>query len=74
MILRMKEKGFSNRGIAQRLGLAENSVRKRLRRLRWQPPPEALLPFLEKTDEAGRLAQWLRRAGCRIIQCQCSNP
>jgi hypothetical protein len=52
MILRMKEKGFSNRGIAKRLGLAENSVRKRLRRLRWQPPPEALLPFLEKTDEA----------------------
>lgn len=52
MILRMKERGFSNRGIAQRLGLAENSVRKRLRRLRWQPQPEALLPFLEKTDEA----------------------
>ncbi|NWG13972.1 MAG: helix-turn-helix domain-containing protein, partial [Acidobacteria bacterium] len=52
MILRMKEKGFSNRGIAQRLGLAENSVRKRLRRLRWQPPPEALLPFLENRDEA----------------------
>lgn len=51
MILRMKEKGFSNRGIAQRLGLAENAVRKRLRRLRWQPPPEAWLPFLEKTDE-----------------------
>jgi transposase len=52
MTLRMKEKGFSNRGIAQHLGLAENSVRKRLRRLRWQPPPEALLPFLEKTDQA----------------------
>jgi transposase len=52
MILRMKERGFSNRGIAQRMGLAENSVRKRLRRLRWQPQPEALLPFLEKTDEA----------------------
>jgi transposase len=50
MILRMKERGFSNRGIAQRLGLAENSVRKRLRRLRWQPQAEALLPFLEKTD------------------------
>jgi transposase len=50
MILRMKERGFSNRGIAQRLGLAENSVRKRLRRLRWRPQAEALLPFLEKTD------------------------
>ena len=51
MILRMKERGFSNRGIAQRLGLAESSVRERLRRLRWQPPLEALLPFSEKTDE-----------------------
>jgi len=50
MILRLKERGFSNRGIAQRLGLAENSVRKRLRRLRWQPQEEALLPFLEKMD------------------------
>lgn len=52
MILRMKERGFSNRGIAQRLGIAENSVRKRLRRLRWQPQPEVLLPFLEKKDQA----------------------
>jgi len=52
MILRMKERGFSNRGIAQRLGIAENSVRKRLRRLRWRPQPEALLPFLEKKDHA----------------------
>ena len=49
-ILRMKERGFSNRGIAQRLGLAENSVRKRLRRLGWEPQPDADLPFLEKTD------------------------
>jgi transposase len=51
-ILRLKEKGFSNRGIAQRLGLAENSVRKRLRRLGWTPQPETCLPFLEKTDDA----------------------
>ena len=51
MILRMKEKGFSNRGIAQRLGITENAVRKRLRRLGWKPQPEALLPFLEKTHE-----------------------
>jgi len=51
-ILRMKERGFSNRGIAQRLGLVENSVRKRLRRLGWKPQPEACLPFPGKTDDA----------------------
>ena len=49
-ILRMKERGFSNRGIAQRLALAENSVRKRLRRLRWKPQPDAYLPFCAKND------------------------
>lgn len=54
-ILRMKERGFSNRGIARRLGLAENSVRKRLRRLGWEPQPDACLPFSEKTDELARL-------------------
>lgn len=47
-ILRMKERGFSNRGIAQRLGLAENSVRKRLRRLGWKPQADVCLPFSEK--------------------------
>jgi transposase len=51
-ILRLKERGFSNRGIAQRLGLVENSVRKRLRRLAWKPQPEACLPFPGKTEDA----------------------
>jgi transposase len=54
-ILRMKERGFSNRGIAQRLGLAEASVRKRLRRLGWKPQPDARLPLSEKTNESDRL-------------------
>jgi transposase len=54
-ILRMKERGFSNRGVAQRLGLAENSVRKCLRRLGWKPQPEACLPFPGKTDDAAPL-------------------
>jgi transposase len=54
-ILRMKERGFSNRGIAQRLGLAENSVRKRLRRIGWKPPLGDGLPFSEKTDSSVRL-------------------
>jgi transposase len=51
-ILRMKERGFSNRGIARRLGIAENSVRKRLRRLGWKPQPDVCLPFSDKTDQA----------------------
>jgi len=50
-ILRMKERGFSNRGIAQRMGLTENSIRKRLRRIGWKPQPNACLPFLEETKE-----------------------
>jgi hypothetical protein len=44
-ILRLKERGVSNRGIAHRLGLVENSIRKRLRRLGWTPRPEPPLPF-----------------------------
>jgi DNA-binding CsgD family transcriptional regulator len=51
-ILHLREKGFSNRGIAQQMGLAENSVRKRLRRLGWKAHPEAYLPFPGKTDDA----------------------
>jgi len=54
-ILHLKQKGFSNRYIAQWMGLAENSVRKRLRRLGWKPQPEACLPFAGKTDDAGSL-------------------
>ncbi len=50
-ILRLKETGFSNRGIAQRLGIAENSVRKRLRRLGWKPQSEVCLPFAGATDD-----------------------
>ena len=38
-ILRMKERGFSNRGIAQRLGLAENSVRIAVQHRRFETPP-----------------------------------
>ena len=53
-ILRMKERGFSNRGIAQRLNLAENSVRKRLRRLGWKSQTDACLPFSEKAGQPDR--------------------
>jgi transposase len=52
MIHRLKEKGVSNRGIAQRLGLAENSIRKRLRRLGWKSLPEPPLPFSEEGNDS----------------------
>jgi hypothetical protein len=52
VILRMKERGFSNRGVAQRLGLTENSIRKRLRRLGWKPQSETCLPFSEKSNQS----------------------
>jgi len=45
MILHLKASAFSNRAIAGRLGLDEKAIRKRLRRLGWQPCPEPSLPF-----------------------------
>jgi hypothetical protein len=36
-ILRLKQRGLSNRAIAQRLGVVERAIRKRLRRLHWTP-------------------------------------
>jgi transposase len=51
MIFRLKEKGFSNRAVAQRLGLAENSIRKRLRRLGFTSAREDRLLFPE--DDSG---------------------
>src|SRR5947208_832402 len=49
-ILRLKAQGISNRGIAGRLGLDEKVIRKILRRLGWQPAPEAALPLLPQAD------------------------
>jgi hypothetical protein len=49
-ILRLKTQGISNRGIGARLGLDEKMIRKLLRRLGWQPTPEATLPLLPKAD------------------------
>ena len=39
-ILHLKTKGASNRAIAGKLGLSEKAIRKRLRRLGWQPQVE----------------------------------
>jgi hypothetical protein len=49
-ILRLKTRGLSNRGIGGRLGLSEMMIRKILRRLGWQPAPEATFPLLSKAD------------------------
>jgi hypothetical protein len=54
-ILRLKARGLSNRGIAGRLGLSEMMIRKILRRLGWQPAPEATLPLLAKADRPAAL-------------------
>lgn len=48
-ILHLKTKGSSNRAIAGKLGLSEKAIRKRLRRLGWQPQPQPGLPFEEET-------------------------
>ena len=49
-ILRLKTRGLSNRGIGGRLGLSEMMIRKILRRLGWQPAPEATFSLLSKAD------------------------
>lgn len=49
-ILRLKAKGMSNRWIGGRLGLSETAVRKALRRLGWESPPDPTLPLLPKAD------------------------
>ena len=48
-ILHLKAKGSSNRTIAGKLGVSETAIRKRLRRLGWQPRPELRLPFPHET-------------------------
>lgn len=59
-ILHLKMKGSSNRAIAGRLGVSEKTIRKRLRRLGWQPSAESdepCLPFRqEATDDAPHTA------------------
>ena len=53
-ILHLKTKGASNRAIAGKLGLSEKAIRKRLRRLGWQPQPErAASGLLFEQDTTG---------------------
>lgn len=51
MILRLKDKGFSNRAIAGKLGVTEKMVRKRLRTLGWKAPAVPSLGFVESTEK-----------------------
>lgn len=51
-LLQLKGEGVSNRVIAQRQGVSEKAIRKRLRRLGWhEPAPAALQMSLEPPDE-----------------------
>lgn len=60
-ILHLKTKGTSNRAIAGKLGLSEKAIRKRLRRLGWQPrtSPAAsgLLFEQDATDNASSTSE-----------------
>ena len=48
-ILALENRAASNRPIAGKLGIDERVVRRTLRRLDWQPAPDARLPFSEQT-------------------------
>lgn len=50
MILRLKDKGFSNRAVAGKLGVTEKMVRKRLRFLGWKAPAAPSLELVESTE------------------------
>src|ERR1035438_962411 len=53
-ILHLKTKGASTRAIAGKLGLSEKAIRKRLRRLGWQPQTEpAAAGLLFEQDPTG---------------------
>lgn len=51
-ILHLKTKGASNRAIAGKLGLSEKAIRKRLRRLGWQPQTEPIASGLLFEEES----------------------
>jgi len=55
MIVRFKDKGFSNRAIAGKLGVSEKMVRKRLRSLGWTAPAAPSLGFNEFPEEQQNL-------------------
>src|SRR3989339_1719859 len=55
-ILRLKARGLSNRAIAQRLGVVEHTIRKRLRRLHWSAVAVAAPSLLDEADAPPTIA------------------
>lgn len=55
-ILHLKDKGWSTRAIAGKLGVFENAIRKRLRRLGWKPATARELPFESPASVAAAAA------------------
>lgn len=55
IILRLKNKGFSNRAIAGKLGVTEKMVRKRLRSLGWKAPEVPSLGFVESGEKQQKM-------------------
>lgn len=57
-LVQLKSQGVSNRVIAQRQGVSEKAIRKRLRRLGWHEPTAAALPLsldpFHEVDKAAR--------------------
>ncbi len=49
-IMRLKKDGVSNREIARQLAIDEKAIRKRLRKLGWQPPEEQLVFFEDQGE------------------------
>ena len=66
-ILHLKTKGASNRAIAGKLGLSEKAIRKRLRRLGWQPQTEpAASGLLFEQDPAGDASSTAEVSGSTV--------
>ena len=66
-ILHLKTKGASNRAIAGKLGLSEKAIRKRLRRLGWQPQPEpAASGLLFEQDTTGDASSTAEVSGSTV--------
>lgn len=49
-VLLLKKEGVSNREIARQLGIDEKAIRKRLRKLGWEPPEVQLTLFDEQSE------------------------
>lgn len=50
-VLGLKAEGVSNREVGRRLGISEKAVRKRLKKLGWEPPAEQTTLFEEEGPE-----------------------